>query len=156
MAQSPHPQLWTPLVFQAPEALWGWLRPLLMPDLLSSLTHVVPKTTALDTAPHKPPSQSPSPETLIRGTSQHSLALHGLTLPFLELLKPLSSLLPKLPQCGVRLCISVCPPRSEALEDDHIYSTPSLQHLVWCLQRPLILRLRGCTHSHFKQGFDAL
>ena len=98
---------------QLQRPVWDWLRPLLMPDLLSSLTHVVPKTVPLETGP----TQTSISESVSRDPDQRHLPAFpvpyaDLTLLFWELPKPLSSLLPKLPQCGVKLCIFVHPPLS--------------------------------------------
>lgn len=88
-------------------------------------------------APHKPPSQSPSPETLTRGTSQHSLcptltytAFLGATkAPFLS-----SAKAPTTWGEVMHLCPS--PTKWKPLEKDHIYSTLTVQHFIWCLQQP--------------------
>ena len=97
-----------------------------MPDLLSSLTHVVPKTTPLETCP----TQTSISESISRDPDQRHLpAFPCPTLTYIAFLGA-----PKAPFLSsakapttwgevMHLCPSLT--KWEPLEDDHIHSTPS-------------------------------
>lgn len=108
-----------------------------MPDLLSSLTHVVPKTAPLETGP----TQTSISESVSRDPDQRHLPafpvptltyiafLGGLKAPFLSSAKAAT-------MWGEVMHLCPSPTKWKPLEKDHIYSTLTVQHLVWCLQRP--------------------
>ena len=86
-----------------------------------------PITRPWKPAPHKPPSQTPSPETLIRGTSQHSLCPTLTYIAFLGAPKAPFLSSAKAPTTWGEV-MHLCPSSTKwkPLEDDHIYSTLSL------------------------------
>lgn len=107
-----------------------------MPDLLSSLTHVVPKTAPLETGP----TQISISESISRDPDQRHLPVFPVPYadiaflgapkaPFLS-----SAKAPTMWGEVMHLCPS--PTKWKPLEKNHIYSTLTVQHLVCCLQQP--------------------